>query len=187
MRILVVEDERPIAEFVQRGLEAEGYSVSCAHDGAEGLAVYTPLDAPGLLGIRQSNGDLMRVRTGRCPCGRTGWRYEFTGRNDDMLKVKGVMVYPVAVDAIVQSFVPQVTGQFRIVLSEPPPRVVPPLRLRVERAPGLDGEDLRLLEADMIEEIHRRLKIRPAIEWAEPRSLARTAKKTQLFDREYDR
>lgn len=38
MRILVVEDERSIAEFVQRGLEAEGYSVSCAHDGAEGLA-----------------------------------------------------------------------------------------------------------------------------------------------------
>ena len=39
MRILVVEDERPIAEFVQRGLEAEGYSVSCAHDGEEGLAL----------------------------------------------------------------------------------------------------------------------------------------------------
>ncbi len=35
MRILVVEDERPIAEFVKRGLEAEGYSVSCAHDGEE--------------------------------------------------------------------------------------------------------------------------------------------------------
>jgi DNA-binding response OmpR family regulator len=39
MRILVVEDERPIAEFVQRGLEAEGYSVSCAYDGEEGLAL----------------------------------------------------------------------------------------------------------------------------------------------------
>ena len=38
MRILVIEDERPIAEFVQRGLEAEGYSVSCAYDGEEGLA-----------------------------------------------------------------------------------------------------------------------------------------------------
>jgi DNA-binding response OmpR family regulator len=38
MRILVVEDERSIAEFVQRGLEAEGYSVSCAHDGEHGLA-----------------------------------------------------------------------------------------------------------------------------------------------------
>src|SRR3954447_5206823 len=39
MRILVVEDERPIAEFVQRGLEAEGYSVRCAYDGDEGLAL----------------------------------------------------------------------------------------------------------------------------------------------------
>jgi DNA-binding response OmpR family regulator len=39
MRILVVEDERPIAEFVQRGLEAEGFSVTCAHDGEEGLAM----------------------------------------------------------------------------------------------------------------------------------------------------
>jgi DNA-binding response OmpR family regulator len=39
MRILVVEDERPIAEFVQRGLEAEGYSVGCAFDGEEGLAL----------------------------------------------------------------------------------------------------------------------------------------------------
>ena len=39
MRILVVEDERPIAEFVQRGLEAEGYSVTCAYDGEQGLAL----------------------------------------------------------------------------------------------------------------------------------------------------
>jgi DNA-binding response OmpR family regulator len=39
VRILVVEDERPIAEFIQRGLEAEGYSVSCAFDGEEGLAL----------------------------------------------------------------------------------------------------------------------------------------------------
>jgi DNA-binding response OmpR family regulator len=39
MRILVVEDEQPIAEFVQRGLEAEGYSVATAADGEEGLAL----------------------------------------------------------------------------------------------------------------------------------------------------
>ena len=36
MRILVVEDETAIADFVQRGLEAEGYSVACAGDGVEG-------------------------------------------------------------------------------------------------------------------------------------------------------
>jgi heavy metal response regulator len=38
MRILVVEDERKVASFLQRGLEAEGYSVEVAHDGDTGLA-----------------------------------------------------------------------------------------------------------------------------------------------------
>ena len=36
MRILVVEDEPAIADFIQRGLQAEGYAVSCAADGLEG-------------------------------------------------------------------------------------------------------------------------------------------------------
>jgi DNA-binding response OmpR family regulator len=36
MHILVVEDETAIADFVQRGLEAEGYSVACVGDGVEG-------------------------------------------------------------------------------------------------------------------------------------------------------
>jgi len=36
MRILVVEDESAIADFIQRGLEAEGYAVACATDGIEG-------------------------------------------------------------------------------------------------------------------------------------------------------
>jgi DNA-binding response OmpR family regulator len=36
VRILVVEDEPAIADFLRRGLQAEGYSVDCAHDGTEG-------------------------------------------------------------------------------------------------------------------------------------------------------
>ena len=38
MHILLVEDEKKVASFVQRGLEAEHYSVDVAYDGAEGLA-----------------------------------------------------------------------------------------------------------------------------------------------------
>jgi two-component system, OmpR family, response regulator len=37
MRILVVEDERSIADFIERGLRAEGYAVTSAHDGESGL------------------------------------------------------------------------------------------------------------------------------------------------------
>jgi DNA-binding response OmpR family regulator len=36
MRILVVEDERGIAELVRHGLESEGYAVTCVHDGKAG-------------------------------------------------------------------------------------------------------------------------------------------------------
>jgi heavy metal response regulator len=38
MRILVVEDERKVASFIQRGLEAEAHQVDVAHDGDTGLA-----------------------------------------------------------------------------------------------------------------------------------------------------
>jgi len=36
MRILVVEDERKIAEFLRKGLKAEGYAVDIASDGEQG-------------------------------------------------------------------------------------------------------------------------------------------------------
>jgi DNA-binding response OmpR family regulator len=36
MRVLVVEDERRIADFVARGLSESGYTVAVAHDGEEG-------------------------------------------------------------------------------------------------------------------------------------------------------
>jgi DNA-binding response OmpR family regulator len=39
MRILVIEDEAAIADFVQRGLQAEGHAVRCAPDGIVGERV----------------------------------------------------------------------------------------------------------------------------------------------------
>ena len=35
MRVLVVEDDRKVASFIQRGLEEEGYAVDVLHDGVE--------------------------------------------------------------------------------------------------------------------------------------------------------
>jgi phenylacetate-CoA ligase len=154
--------------------------------GAEGLAAFTPLEAPGLLGIRQTNGDLMRVYTRPCVCGQTGWRYEIIGRADDMLKVKGVMVYPVAIEGVIKSFVPRVTGGFRIVLAEPPPRVVPPLVLKMERGVETRVSDLAALESEILDKMQRELKIRPMIKWLAPDTLPRSAKKTQLFEKVYE-
>ena len=36
MRVLVVEDDRKVASFLDRGLRDEGYTVDVAHDGTDG-------------------------------------------------------------------------------------------------------------------------------------------------------
>lgn len=41
MKILVVEDEKKIASFVRKGLEAQGFVVDVAHDGDAGLTLAT--------------------------------------------------------------------------------------------------------------------------------------------------
>ena len=61
MRVLVVEDEVRLAQALQRGLRAEGFSVDLAHDGIDGLhlareggydAVVLDVMLPGLTGYR---------------------------------------------------------------------------------------------------------------------------------------
>lgn len=61
MRILLVDDERRLADGVRRGLEAEGMVVDVAHDGATGLDMASDADydvivldvmMPGLNGYR---------------------------------------------------------------------------------------------------------------------------------------
>ena len=44
MRILVVEDEKKIADFVKRGLREEGYAVDVAYDGKEGYLLASAND-----------------------------------------------------------------------------------------------------------------------------------------------
>ncbi len=39
MRVLVIEDDRRVADFLRRGLTAEGYFCILAHDGEEGLTL----------------------------------------------------------------------------------------------------------------------------------------------------
>ncbi|MBI5446577.1 MAG: AMP-binding protein [Deltaproteobacteria bacterium] len=156
-------------------------------DGAQGEALWTTLDADGWVWIRQSLGDIQQVFTEPCPCGRTGFRYKVVGRADDMLKVKGVMVYPSHLKGVINEFVPRVTGELRIVLDEPPPRVVPPLQVRLEHAEGVAGPFLEALETEILDAMSKRLKIRPKLLWAEPGSLERSHYKGQVFEKTYEK
>jgi len=155
-------------------------------DGAQGEALFTVLEGDGMAWLRTSLGDIQQVFTSPCPCGRTGFRYKVVGRTDDMLKVKGAIVYPSQVDGVISSFVPKVTGQFRIVLTEKPPRVVPPLKVKIERGEGFPEDKLPELEAELKEAFHARAKFTPEIIWAEAGELERSTYKGQSFERLYD-
>jgi phenylacetate-CoA ligase len=156
--------------------------------GATGLAVFTPLDPEATIffaNLRFTLNDIHQVFTDPCPCGKSGFRYKIVGRADDMLKVKGVPVYPAAIQGVINGFVPRLTGAFRIVLDREPPLVLPPLKLKIERGEKIKPEDLPSLEQELTGKMHSLLKIRPEITWLEPNTLERAVKKTQLVEKNY--
>ena len=157
-------------------------------NGATGLMAATSLNPPGAVwfDMRFTLNDIHQVFTDPCPCGRSGFRYKIVGRVDDMLKVKGVPIYPAAIEGVIHSFPDKLTGAFRIVLDEPPPRVVPPLKLKIEHSETVREEDLPGIEKEVTDQMHRLLKLRPAITWLPPNTLDRASKKTQLFEKTWE-
>jgi phenylacetate-CoA ligase len=154
-------------------------------DGARGEAVFTNIEGDGWSWLRTSLGDIHEVTMSPCPCGRTGFRYRIVGRTDDMLKVKGVIVYPAAVTGVLETFAPRVTGEFRIVLTERPPLVIPPLKIKIEHGPDVGEGGLKELEKQLLEAFHVRLKIRPQILWQKPGELERSTYKGKKFEKAY--
>jgi phenylacetate-CoA ligase len=156
-------------------------------DGAIGEGVITSFVQEAAPAVRYGFGDLIQVFTEDCPgCGFRGHRFKILSRVDDMLNVKGVKVYPAAIKNVISSFVPRATGEMRIILDEPPPKVTPPLRMKVEHGPGVSGDHLEALRKELIDKIQARLKFRPEIELVPPGALERTMLKGKLIEKRYE-
>ena len=156
-------------------------------DGAVGEMVITSLEREACPAVKYAYGDVVRIYTKECPgCGFKGKRAKLIGRADDMLIVKGVNIYPVAVKDIISGFAPEVTGEMRIVLTEKPPRVVPPLHIKVEYAQGVSRTDLPSLEERIRSALHDKIKIRPYIEFVQQGELPRETRKTPIFEKRYE-
>ncbi|MCF8146185.1 MAG: phenylacetate--CoA ligase family protein [Deltaproteobacteria bacterium] len=156
-------------------------------DGTMGEMVITSLEREACPAVKYAYGDVVQIFTKECPaCGFTGKRARLIGRADDMLIVKGVNVYPVAVKDIIAGFTPEVTGEMRIVLNEKPPRVVPPMHIKIEYARGISRADLPNLEQRIATALHDKIKIRPLIEFVIEGALPRETRKTPLFEKRYE-
>jgi len=158
-------------------------------DGVIGHGICTALEHEAKPFLKYAWGDLFQVFTKECPgCGFKGLRVRIVGRADEMLIVKGVNVYPTAIKGVINTFLPRVTGEMRIVLDAPGPMVQTPLKLGVEHAPGLGKEDIGLLREELAKEIRSKLEVRPDIELVAPDTFERAggiSAKGTLVEKKY--
>ena len=117
--------------------------------GAVGELVYTAIRREACPILRLRSHDLVRILGDTCACGRTSPRFETLGRSDDMFVVKGVNVFPLAIQQVLTGYRPRCTGEFEVELHRPPPIDYAPV-LRVEVADTVAparraalGEELR--------------------------------------------
>jgi phenylacetate-CoA ligase len=107
-------------------------------DGASGELVWTHLRREASPLLRYRSGDLGRVWTSPCPCGRDSPRIAIDGRADDMLRVQAVNVYPQAIATLVSA--DGRLGRHCVVAAGDP--IVPPLELYVEAAAEVELDEL---------------------------------------------
>jgi phenylacetate-CoA ligase len=155
-------------------------------DGATGKVLTTSLEHQARPVIRYDTGDLVQIFTKPCTCGFRGRRVKVIGRADDMVIVRGVNVYPTAVRNVIAGFAPRCTGQIRVVLTQPPPRVNPPLHVRVECDPSITGDAMEILRAEVVSALRSALRFTAELEFVPAGSLRRSATgKSPLVERRF--
>jgi phenylacetate-CoA ligase len=156
-------------------------------DGAEGEIVFTTIDREATPVIRYRIRDVVRIQADPCPCGRTSFRFRVIGRTDDMLKVKGVNVFPAAVKDVIASFAPRTTGEMRIVLEKPGPAVGGNLPIRVEHGPELSPSEIEELKETLTRTIREKLVFRANIEMVPPDTFPKSEYKIEYFEKRYEK
>ena len=153
--------------------------------GVTGELVYTSLERECVPLLRFRTRDRVTVLDTSCRCGRTGFKLRCVGRTDDMLIVLGVNVFPSAVRDVVSSFHPRTTGEIQIVLSEPGPKVAPPMKVVAEFAVGTS--DLAGLKNEIEMKIKATLSVPVLVDLVASGTLPRYEMKGQLIKKAYEK
>lgn len=156
-------------------------------DGAVGEGVITSFVHQAAPAFRYSFGDLIQVSTQPCPgCGFAGHRFKIVGRVDDMLNVRGIKVYPAAIKNVVATFIPRVTGELRVVLDAPGPKVEPPLKVKVEHGAEMDATSRGSLKTELEERLRNQLRVRCEVDLVPAQTLERSTLKGKLVEKTYE-
>lgn len=150
-------------------------------DGEIGELVITTLRKEGAPLIRYRTHDLTRILTGECPCGSHFPRIDtLIGRTDDMVKVKGVNIFPGQIDELLKT-VNGVSSEYQVMIDHMNGRDILTLFLEVEA--DADRDALELLIADLFK---FKIGMTPVVKLVALGELPRSEKKsTRIFDNRY--
>jgi phenylacetate-CoA ligase len=154
----------------------DGTSMSLV-PGSRGDLVVTHLRKEAQPLVRYATNDVMEiVSTDPCACGRSTFKFRLHGRADDMFVVRGINVFPSAVQAALGAYSPRL-AEFVILL--PDSSTFDSVPLVVEIDPGDTSIDVDALS----EHLRKQLRCSVRLTMVAPGSLPRSSGKTKRLYR----
>lgn len=151
-------------------------------DGEMGEIVITTLVKEGAPLIRYRTHDLSRIIPGTCPCGSPFPRLDvIAGRTDDMMKIKGVNVFPNQIEEVLREF-PELSSEYQIRISHLEGKDT--MRLYVETNGTVD---FIAISKRIAERVKSRIGFTPLVKVVELGVLPRSEKKSRrVIDERYE-
>ena len=143
--------------------------------GSMGELVITTITKEAIPMVRYRTRDLTALAASECPCGRTHVRMnKVMGRSDDMLIVRGVNVFPSAIEAVLLS-IPGVEPHYMIILERQDNLDL--MEVQVEVSEDIFSDEVRKLEdlnKRIAKELELNLLINVKVRLVEPKSIPRS-------------
>ena len=150
--------------------------------GQQGELILTTLSRIGSPLIRYRTGDLVRApEPGLCRCGSEDPRLEggILGRCDDMVVVRGVNIYPSAIDQIVRSQATIAEYQVEVFTKDH----LTELKVIIEPIASLQPDEVPRLASELARDFQVSLALRVPVEVAQPGTLPRFEMKAKRWNR----
>lgn len=154
-------------------------------EGEKGELVLTTLTRHGMPIIRFRTKDITALRNVKCSCGRTLVKMDrITGRTDDMLKVRGVAVFPSQIEKALLKM-DGLEPHYQIIVTRPQHMDI--MEVRVEASPELFSDEIKKLvgiKKNIEDYIHNEIGLRVNVTLVEPKTLPRSeGKAVRVIDK----
>lgn len=150
-------------------------SLKALPNGVKGELVLTTITREGMPVIRFRTHDITTLRQDECGCGRTHVKMDrITGRSDDMLKIRGVIVFPSQIERALLK-IEGLHPQYQIIVTRP--HQLDELEVQVEASPALFSDEVKYVEEvkrKIEDHIHNEIGLRVNVSLVEPQSLPRS-------------